>query len=152
MNNKNLKNTNPKDIIGNNKLPLHLVPRTSIYYCCLALLDGALKYGRTNWRKAGVRASIYYDACNRHLDRWFEGEIIDPDSGLPHLAHAIACITILIDATEKGNLKDDRMYPTNFERMLKKLSPHVERLRKLYKKRNPKHWTIKDKKRSKNER
>ncbi len=139
-----LKNTNPKDAIGSSKLPVHLFPTTVKYYACLALLDGALKYGRANWRKAGVRASIYYDACNRHLDRWFEGEDIDPDSGLPHLAHAIACLSIIVDATVKGNLKDDRMYPTNFEDMLKKLTPHINKLKKQHKGKSPKHWTKED--------
>ena len=144
MKNNNLKNTNPKDAIGCDKLPVHLFPTTAKYYCCLALLDGALKYGRSNWRSAGVRASIYYDAIYRHLDRWFEGEDTDPDSGLPHLAHIIACVSILIDATVKGNLKDDRMYPTKFDDMLKNLTPHVKRLKELHKNKNPKHWTIED--------
>ena len=142
----NLKNTNPKDLIGSDKMPLHLFPSTATIYGALALLEGALKYGRSNWRVAGVRASIYYDAANRHLDKWFEGEIIDPDSGLPHLAHAIACIAILIDATEANNLKDDRMYPIGYEKVIKKMTPEVKRLKEKYKDKNPKHWTIEDNK------
>lgn len=50
-NSQNLKSTNPKDIIGSDKLPLHLVPFSAIAYECLAYLEGALKYGRANWRK-----------------------------------------------------------------------------------------------------
>jgi len=142
----NLKNTNPKDLIGSDKMPLHLFPSTAVIYGALALLEGALKYGRSNWRAAGVRASIYYDAANRHLDKWFEGETIDSDSGLPHLSHAIACIAILIDSTETGNLKDDRMYPIGYEKIIKKMTDHVKRLKEKYKDKNPKHWTIKDKK------
>ena len=145
MKDNNLKNTNPKDLIGSNKLPLHLFPMTAVIYGAIALLDGALKYGRSNWRKAGVRASIYNDACMRHLTRWFEGEDLDPDSGIPHLAHAIACITILIDAIEANNLKDDRMYPANYEKTLKKMTKYVKLLKEKHKKRNPKHWTIEDK-------
>lgn len=141
----NLKNTNPKDIIGSDKLPLHLFPMTAVIYGAIALLDGALKYGRSNWRKAGVRASIYYDACLRHLSRWFEGEDLDPDSGIHHLAHAIACITILIDAFEANNLKDDRMFPVSYEKTFKKMGKYVKILKKRHKGKNPKHWTIKDK-------
>lgn len=139
-----LKNTNPKDAIGCNKLPVHLFPTTAKYWGCLALLDGALKYGRSNFREAGVRASIYYDACNRHLDRWFECEDTDPDSGLPHLAHALACIVILIEAIVKENLKDDRMYPSNFEKMLEDLTPYVKQLKEKHKGKKPKHYTIQD--------
>lgn len=146
MKGNNLKNTNPKDLIGSDKLPLHLFPETATIYGALALLDGALKYGRSNWRVAGVRASIYYDAARRHLSKWFEGEDIDADSSLPHLAHALACIAILIDATEAKKLKDDRMYPIGYAGIINDLTKHVKRLKEKYKNKNPKHWTIKDKK------
>lgn len=83
------KSTNPKDLIGSSKLPLSLWPATATAMGCLAFLDGALKYGRSNFRAVGVRASIYVDAAKRHLDAWFEGEEFDPDSSLPHLSHAL---------------------------------------------------------------
>lgn len=139
-----IKNTNPKDLIGSNKIPLHLFPETASIYGALALLDGALKYGRCNWREAGVRASIYIDACKRHMAKWFEGEDIDVDSGLPHLAHALACIAILIDATVSDKLVDDRMYKGGYIKLLNNLTPEVKRLKEKYKELNPKHWTIKD--------
>lgn len=63
-----VKPTNPKDLIGSGKLPLHLWPTTATAMGCIGLLEGMLKYGRSNWREAGVRASIYVDACKRHLD------------------------------------------------------------------------------------
>ena len=144
--NNHLKNTNPKDLIGCDKLPLHLFPRTAVVLGCLAFLDGGLKYGRSNWRKAGVRASIYYDALNRHMDAWFEGEDLDPDSGLPHLAHALACIAILIDAQFSDKLKDDRMYPSKYREWVNKLTPYVKKLKEKHKDKNPKHWTINDRK------
>jgi hypothetical protein len=143
-NSQNLKSTNPKDLIGSDKIPVHLFPVTAVIYGTMALLDGALKYGRANWRAAGVRASIYYDALNRHMTKWFEGQDIDEDSGLPHLAHAMACIVILIDAIEAGKLKDDRMYKGGYLELIKKMTPEVKRLKEKYKDKNPKHWTIED--------
>lgn len=140
-----IKDTNPKDAIGCNKLPIHLWPETATNLGCLGLLDGMLKYGRANWRAAGVRASIYVDACRRHLTAWFEGEDTDPDSGLPHLAHALACLAILADAQVAGKLNDDRMFPANYRAQVTALTPHVQRLKALHKDKNPKHWTIKDK-------
>lgn len=141
-----LKETNPKDAIGCNKIPFHLFPETATIYGTLGLLDGALKYGRGNWREAGVKISIYYDACRRHMDAYFEGEDIDPDSGLPHLAHAMACIAILIDAFAANKLVDDRAYKGGYRKLINEMTPHVARLKELHKNKNPKHWTIKDNK------
>lgn len=138
------KLTNPKDLIGSDKMPLHLWPETATLFGAMALLEGALKYGRGNWRVAGVRASIYYDACRRHIDRWFEGEDNDPDSGLPHLAHALACLAILVDAKAAGKLNDDRMVAGGFGSTLAELTPHVARLKAKYADRDPKHYTISD--------
>ncbi len=138
------KPSNPKDIIGSNKLPLHLWPQTATAYGCLALLDGMLKYGRSNWRAVGVNATIYYDALDRHITAWFEGEDIDPDSGLPHLAHALACLAILVDAQAAGKLNDNRFYPGGFRKTVEAVTPHVARLKEKYKDRSPKHYTIQD--------
>ena len=140
-----VKPTNPKDLIGSGKLPIHLWPTTATAYGCLGLLDGMLKYGRSNFRAVGVRASIYVDAVKRHVDAWMEGEDTDPDSGLPHMAHALACLAILVEAQVKGNLNDDRMYPTRYREMMSELTPHVNRLKEKYAHRDtPKHYTRAD--------
>lgn len=139
------KPTNPKDAIGSSKLPLHLWPASASAMGCVGLLNGALKYGRTNWREAGVRASIYYDAARRHLDAWFEGEEVDPDDGVPHLAAVLACVAILVDSKAAGKLTDDRAYPAEYRALVDQLTPHVERLKKLHEGKTPKHYTIQDK-------
>jgi hypothetical protein len=138
------KHTNPKDAIGSDKIPLHLWPETASILGSLAFLEGAVKYGRSNYRAIGVRSSIYYDACRRHLMKWFEGEEIDEDSGLPHLSHALACIAILVDAQAAGKLNDDRMIKGGTLQMLKDMTPHVKRIKDKYKDRNPHHYTIAD--------
>lgn len=136
---------NPKDVAGSDKLPLHLWPATATALGCLGMLDGALKYGRTNWRAAGIRPSIYVDACARHLLAWFSGEDDDPDSGLPHLAHALATIAIVVDAKASGRLIDDRDFAgSGYRRTVESLTPHVARLKALHAARSPKHWTIDD--------
>ncbi len=99
---------NPKDILGMTKVSLSKVPTAAIIYEALAMADGAAKYGPFNWRKNKVIASIYVDACMRHLSSWFDGEEIASDSLVHHLGHARACLGILIDALETGNLDDDR--------------------------------------------
>lgn len=138
-----LKPSNPKDAIGCDKLPLHLWPETATLMGSLGLLDGMLKYGRSNWREAGVRASIYVDACKRHLNAWMEGEDTDPDSGLPHLAHALACLAIIIDADAHDQMMDDRQYAKcpGYRKLVEQLTPHVARLKVLHAEKNPKHYT-----------
>ena len=138
------KATNPKDVVASGKLPLHLWPPTATALGCTAMLEGLLKYGRSNWRPAGALASVYVGAALRHLLAWYEGENNAPDSGLPHLGHALACLAILVDAQANGNLVDDRQYPGGYNALVRQLIPHIERLKKLYADKAPKHWTIED--------
>lgn len=144
MSEHTLKDTNPKDAIGSRKLPLHLWPTTATAMGCLGLMDGALKYGRANWRVSGVRASIYFDAASRHLNAWFEGEGQDPDSGLPHLSHALACLAILVDAEAAGMLVDDRQFPGGYRQMVDAMTQQVPRLQDVHFDRSPRHFTIAD--------
>ena len=138
------KPTNPKDMIGSDKLPMHLWPTTATALGCLGFLDGALKYGRANFRAVGVRSSIYYDALRRHLDAWWEGEDIDPDSGLDHFAHILACAAIIVEARAAGNLNDDRAFPTGYRAMVASLTPHVARLKQKHADKSPKHYTLRE--------
>jgi hypothetical protein len=100
--------TNPKDLVAVNKPPIELVPPIQEILTSLAFKDGAVKYGPFNWRTKKVRYSIYYAAATRHLKSAYDGEDIDPISKVMHLAHASACIAILMDAWATGNLIDDR--------------------------------------------
>lgn len=138
------KESNPKDMIGSNKLPLHLWPNTATAMGCLGFLNGMLKYGRSNFRIHGIRASIYYDAAKRHLDAWFEGEACDPDDGVPHLAAALACIAIIVDAQAAGKLNDDRAVEGGYRALVDRLTPHVPRLKALHEDKDPYHFTIAD--------
>lgn len=104
----NTKLTNPKDAVGTAKSPASVIPRGVVQELGLAMLEGARKYGRHNYRNAGVRASVYFDAANRHLDAWWEGEDIDPDSGLSHIIKCIASLTVLRDSMMHENWTDDR--------------------------------------------
>lgn len=103
-----IKNSNPKDAVGIKKVPFSTVPTPVVAEIGLAMLEGGRKYGRHNYRKIGVRASVYYDAFMRHITAWWEGENIDPDSGLNHLTKAMACLVVLKDAINVNNWVDDR--------------------------------------------
>lgn len=89
---------NPKQLYGDKKIPLHRVPPALLIFAAMGLADGARKYGPFNWRETKIETVTYYAATLRHLTAWFDGEDLDPDSGNPHLAHAIASLAILVDA------------------------------------------------------
>lgn len=133
---------NPKDALGAKRIPFHLFPETATAQGCLAMLDGAYKHGRANYRAGGVRASIYYDAARRHLNAWFEGEADAEDSTVSHLGHALACIAILIDCEAAGVLEDDRQFPGGYLDLIKELTPKVEALNEMHRGKKPKHYTI----------
>jgi len=102
---------NPKTAIGVTKPALHVIPPVALLHLGKAMADGKRKYGLMNWREKRVSSSVYYDAALRHLLSWFDGEEVAQDSGVHHLAHAMACMGILLDAQATGNLNDDRPIP-----------------------------------------
>lgn len=137
----NGKPTNPKDAIGSGKLPLELVPDTIEAEVALAYLEGALKYGRFNWRVAGVRSSIYRAALRRHLMRWWNGEDRDKRTRVKHLASVIACAGILLDAEMCDKLTDDRPPPVDMDDVLD-VEGHVAHLKALFADYHPTQWDI----------
>ena len=138
---------NPKQALGSKKLPMSMWPSSATAMGCLAFLNGALKYGRNNFRAAGtISAKTYCDAAKRHIDAWFEGEEVDPIDKVPHLGAALACIAIVIEADIHGTLIDDRNYgdPDKYREFIDKMTEKVEHLQELHKDKHPKHYTIED--------
>lgn len=103
-----VKESNPKDAIGITKVPLSTLSMPVLFECGLGMMEGAIKYRRHNYRAIGVRASVYFDATMRHLGAWYEGEDIDPDSGLNHITKAITSLMVLRDAMIRDKMVDDR--------------------------------------------
>ncbi len=116
----NWKPTNPKDLIGLRRprswisVSWHVLREVSV-----AMLEGAFKYGRHNYRPAGVLASIYCDAAIDHITRFWEGQDNDPDVtfvdkatgrkvALSHITKAITSLIVLRDSMITGNWVDDR--------------------------------------------
>ena len=99
---------NPKTAFGEKKPKMSDTPTVGIVEMGKVFSMGAAKYGRFNWRHHKVSSTVYYDAAQRHLFAWFEGEDLDPESGLSHLAHVMACMNIILDAEKHGKLNDNR--------------------------------------------
>lgn len=136
------KPTNPKDLIGVRKVPMSAVPAGVLMDLALALHEGAVKYGRHNYRGVGVRASVYYDAGIGHLMDWWEGDDVDTESGLSHVTKAIASLVVLRDAMLQDKLTDDRpprskVFKRDFNQLAGEIiDRHADK--------SPRHWTIAD--------
>lgn len=137
-------NLNPKHLIGKTKLPLSLFPLSAIILGSLAMLDGLLKYGRDNFRTSPIYASVYADAALRHINFWLEGEDEDPESGISHLGHVLACIAIVVDAWASGRLVDDRKVNGNARQFATQMTPLVAKLQERHKDKSPRHFSKAD--------
>lgn len=78
------------------KVRASLLPNGTIAAVLRVLEFGARKYGAENWREVPDARRRYYDAADRHLRAWWEGEALDPDTGESHLAHVICCALFLL--------------------------------------------------------
>lgn len=140
------KATNPKDAVGIKKWRQFMtLPMQVFWEVGVAMLEGTLKYGRHNYRGAGVRASVYVDAARGHIEQWVEGEDIDKDSDMSHITKAIASLTVLRDAMMNDCWVDDRPPPIkDMDGLRNRLQKAVERNFELYGDVHPHHWTQAD--------
>lgn len=98
----------PKGAAGALKAPMHLIPPYALEQSAWVHKLGSEKYGPYNWRDTGVCATTYVSAIMRHLNAWRDGEDLDPESGISHIAHIATSCNILLDAGHCGTLQDDR--------------------------------------------
>lgn len=82
-----------KDDAG--KLDWTLLPIEPTEDVIRVLAFGAAKYARDNWRLVPDAKNRYTAAAIRHIVAHQKGEQNDPESGLPHLAHAACCLLFL---------------------------------------------------------
>lgn len=89
------------------KPQLDLLPALAVFGVGDVLTYGAKKYAAHNWRK-GLAWSRLTAAALRHLLAFMRGEDIDPESGLPHIDHALCCLMFLSEFQKTGGGTDDR--------------------------------------------
>ena len=78
----------------NGKDRWELVPWSALRQIVAAITYGARKYSADNWKR--VEPARYRAALMRHVSASFSGERVDAESGLPHLAHAGACLLFIL--------------------------------------------------------
>jgi len=81
------------------KLRIDLVPPGPIEALAAVLTYGAKKYKPNNWRS--VEPERYVAAFERHWLAYRQGEILDPESKLPHLAHCMTNLAFLLELKYK---------------------------------------------------
>jgi len=89
------------------KLQYGLLPPLALKATVEILTFGAEKYEPDNWKYVPDSKRRYFDAMQRHLWAWKEGEQNDPESGKNHLAHALCCLMFLYEHDVKYS-KDEK--------------------------------------------
>lgn len=86
---------------------MELLPTLPLLEISKVMGFGAKKYSAHNWR-GGMEQSRLIGAALRHLTAYNDGEDIDPESGLPHLAHLGCCVLFMLEQHLRGTGLDDR--------------------------------------------
>lgn len=85
------------------KPDMSLLPPVAIVEISKVWSFGSQKYADFNWQH-GFKWRRPIAAALRHIFAWLSGQSTDPESGLPHLAHAACCLMMVIhfEATDTG--------------------------------------------------
>lgn len=80
----------------------HLVPWKIVVAIARVREYGSKKYGSAdNWKN--VESRDYLDAMMRHMIARMRGELIDPESKLPHTWHIACNLSFIIEREEYGH-------------------------------------------------
>ena len=74
-----------------------LVPAKALADVVDVLTYGAQKYEPDNWLYVPEWERRYFAAAQRHIWAWKQGESVDSETGINHLAHAICCLMFMIE-------------------------------------------------------
>ena len=101
---------NPSGIRDDKTKPrLDLIPPTAILEVAKTLTYGIRKYQDSyNYLRGGMTVNQFVSACYRHLNKFQQGEDIDPETSMLHLAHGCANLLMLIEGIMKNKITDDR--------------------------------------------
>jgi dATP/dGTP diphosphohydrolase, N-terminal/Domain of unknown function (DUF4406) len=92
---------------GQKQARFDLIPATPLWLIAEHYGKGAEKYDDRNWER-GYAWSLAYGAMQRHLNAWWSGEDLDPETGSNHLTAAAWHCLALLEFTDTHPEKDDR--------------------------------------------
>ena len=92
------------------KPKMNLLPPKAIVEISKVLTFGAAKYDAENWRKLDDLQNRYTAGALRHIFAHMDGEELDPETNLSHLAHAMCCLLfkLEIELEERTKEKEPR--------------------------------------------
>ncbi len=79
-----------------------LLPFAEVEEVVKVLTYGARRYGDHNWRQVDNAPNRYLAAALRHIAAHRQGARLDDESGLPHLAHAVASLLFIMALEREG--------------------------------------------------
>lgn len=121
---------------GTKEARYDLIPVPALDYLARLYGKGAQKYAEHNWR-LGYNYSLSYAAAQRHMNAFWAGEDIDPETQVPHVInaafHMFALATFLTEHPEMDDRFENRQPEPSvqeavgltFDQMVKKMGVHV---------------------------
>ena len=96
------------------KPDMSLLSPLALTYLAQVLTFGAKKYAPNNWRK-GIDQSRLVSAALRHITAFNAGEDVDPETGLPHMAHAMCCCMFSVELQTSETNIDSRFKASEYQ-------------------------------------
>ena len=89
------------------KPKMNLLPPKAVMEVAKVLTFGAEKYDAENWRKLEDLQNRYTAGALRHIFAHMDGEELDPETNLSHLAHAMCCLLFKLEIELEERLKEE---------------------------------------------
>ena len=89
------------------KPKMNLLPPKAIVEISKVLTFGASKYDAENWRKLDDLQNRYTAGALRHIFAHMDGEELDPETNLSHLAHAMCCLLFKLEIELEERFKEE---------------------------------------------
>ena len=89
------------------KPKMNLLPPKAIVEISKVLTFGAAKYDAENWRKLDDLQDRYTAGALRHIFAHMDGEELDPETNLSHLAHAMCCLLFKLEIELEERFKEE---------------------------------------------
>ena len=95
------------------KPKMNLLPPKAIVEISKVLTFGAEKYDAENWRKLDDLQNRYTAGALRHIFAHMDGEDLDPETNLSHLAHAMCCLLFKLEIELEERLEEEESRETD---------------------------------------
>ena len=95
------------------KPKMNLLPPKAVMEVAKVLTFGAEKYDVENWRKLEDLQNRYTAGALRHIFAHMDGEELDPETNLSHLAHAMCCLLFKLEIELEERLKEEEPRETD---------------------------------------